>query len=57
MTSRQESSDNTETLDWSMMNDLLTQSDNDLLSAPPTDQDMLQLSEALANIDTGTFSI
>jgi hypothetical protein len=37
-----------------MMNDLLTQTDNDLLSAPATDQDMLHLSEALANIDTGT---
>ena len=35
------------------MNDLLTQSDNDLLSAPATDQDMLQLSAALANLDTG----
>lgn len=42
-----------ETLDWAMMNDLLTQSDNDLLSAPATDQDMLQLSAALANLDTG----
>ena len=35
------------------MSDLLTQSDNDLLCAPATEQDMLQLSEALANIDTG----
>lgn len=42
-----------ETLDWAMMNDLLTQSDNDLLSAPATDQDMIHLSEALANLDTG----
>ncbi|KAL5259295.1 hypothetical protein ACHWQZ_G009660 [Mnemiopsis leidyi] len=50
----QDSSDNQEEgLDWTMMNDLLTQSDNDLLSAPATDQDMLQLSAALANLDTG----
>ena len=40
-----------------MMNDLLTQSDNDLLSAPATDQDMLQLSAALANLDTGNLVI
>lgn len=49
-------SNDEETIDWTMMNDLLTQPDEgDLLSGPATDQDMLQLSAALANIDTGTL--
>lgn len=46
-----------ETIDWTMMQDLLNQPDNDIMSAPATDQDMLQLSAALSGFETGQFCI
>ena len=43
-----------EGLDWAMMNDLLTQTDTEQITGPATDDDLLCLNQALANLDTGT---
>ena len=37
------------------MNNLMNEPDNDILSAPASEQDMMRLSEALMNLDTGTI--
>lgn len=42
-----------ESIDWTMMNNLMNEPDNDILSAPASEQDMMRLSEALMNLDTG----
>eukprot|EP00116_Pleurobrachia_bachei_P015236 sb/3475498/ len=42
-----------EALDWTLMNDILTQPDEDNLAGPATQQDLMHLSEALAGLDTG----